>query len=195
MVSCAIRWHKSNFRPTKSDWTHAKICITRFHVVTQQLFTPELHVYWMKSTRMFEKVPRHDIQVIDCSEFYQIVRDYVAFSELCGIMRRRQNYAIPRPRIIPWGLCTALHGTVLHCTVLHCTVLCCTAPVCCASLHCSVLYCTVLHCTVPYCIIFTVLQCTMLHYAVLWWYGILSNYVRRDLHHNGIKQIFLNIFL
>ena len=39
----------------------------------------------MKSIQMFEKVPKGDIQVIDCSEFYQIVQDYVAFSELCGI--------------------------------------------------------------------------------------------------------------
>ena len=31
---------------------------------------------------MFEKVPKDDIQVIDCSEFSQIVRDYAAFSEL-----------------------------------------------------------------------------------------------------------------
>ena len=162
MVSCAIRWHKSNFRPTKSDWTHAKICITRFHVVTQQLFTPELHVYWMKSTRMFEKVPRHDIQVIDCSEFYQIVRDYVAFSELCGIMRRRQNYAIPRPRIIPWGLCTALHGTVLHCTVLYCTALYCAALHQCAVPVCTALYYIVLCCTVLFRIVLYLLYCSAL---------------------------------
>ena len=97
-------WHISNFRPMKIDWTHAKICITRFHVVTQQLYTPELHVHWIKSIWLFEKVPKGDIQVINCPGFYQIVRDYVGFSELCRIMRRRWNYAILHPRIIPWGL-------------------------------------------------------------------------------------------
>ena len=92
------------FPTNEIDWTHAKICITRFHVVTQQPYTPELHVYWMKSIWMFEKVPKGDIHVINYPEFYQIVQDYVGFSELYGIMRRRRNYAIPHPRIIPWGL-------------------------------------------------------------------------------------------
>ena len=30
------------------------------------------------------KIPKDDIQVIDCSEFCQIMRDYVGFSELCN---------------------------------------------------------------------------------------------------------------
>ena len=62
----------------KSDWTQAKICLT------QQLFTPELHAYWMKSIRMFEKVPK-----------YQKVISRIAmnFIKLCGIMRHFRNYA------------------------------------------------------------------------------------------------------
>ena len=44
---------------------------------------------------MFEKVPKDDVQVIDCSEFYQIMRDlwdFPNYAGLCGeveIMRFR----------------------------------------------------------------------------------------------------------
>ena len=33
---------------------------------------------------MFEKVPKDDIQVIDSSEFYQIMRDFPDYAGLCG---------------------------------------------------------------------------------------------------------------
>ena len=51
----------------------------------------------MKSIWMFEKVPKGDIQVIDCSEFYQIMRDlrhFPNYAGLCGedeIMRFRNE--------------------------------------------------------------------------------------------------------
>ena len=44
---------------------------------------------------MFEKVPKDDVQVFDCSEFYQIMRDlrdFPNYAGLCGeveIMRFR----------------------------------------------------------------------------------------------------------
>ena len=53
---------------------------------------------------MFEKVPKGDIQVFNCPAFYQLLRDYAGFSELCGIMQRSWNYAIPHPCLIPWGV-------------------------------------------------------------------------------------------
>ena len=95
MVSCTTRWHISNFRPMKIDWTHAKICITRFHIVTQQLYTPEVHVCWIWNR--YERLKKYQ-KVISMS---LIAPDFI---KLCGIMRRKWNYAIPHPCIIPWGL-------------------------------------------------------------------------------------------
>ena len=116
MISCATRWHISNFRPMKIDWTCTKICIMGFHVVTQQLsYTPELHVYWIKSIWMFEKVPKDDIHVIDCSEFYQIMRDlwdfpnYAEKMKLCDSASAHNSVepGINYPHLNEWPYLTA----------------------------------------------------------------------------------------
>ena len=106
MVSCATRWHMSNFRPMKIDWTHAKICITRFHVVTQHCILPNfIFIGWHR---------------YECLKKYQkmISRSLIAlnFIKLCGIFRIMRDYAekmklcdsaSTRKVMLHWSTCNA----------------------------------------------------------------------------------------
>ena len=118
MVSCATRWHILNFRPMKIDWTCAKICIMRFHVVTQQLsYTPELHVDgWNRyeCLKKYQKMISRSLIALNFTKLcgicgiFQIMRDYVEM-KLCDSASAHNSVepGINYPHLNEWPYLTA----------------------------------------------------------------------------------------